>query len=647
MSAVSALAKTPSVAERSYIERGKAAFAVRFPGQDYEASSWSIRHLRKAGAGQGNASLLFTRIAKGHRQAELPGKFARAIKACLAVSGREPGTMYNGSTAARWLWEAVRQRIGDSEEAFSWAGLRIDDAERAEELMLESGMASSSAYRRCIDLQSILTSLAEAQVIAPMTPTFRTPRQDSLDRQTLDGRAERDALLPSEEAIAALADIYNGQHDISPFEQLIACVPALMFASSLRIIEALQFSTNPIRKEGRRKFVYFFKAKGKRVVEDKIPLSEAQASLARNAVDRALLLTSEARVRARELAESPRQFPLPAWAMEQEWLSGSEVAALLGVTSVALPRSVERKTDPDSKTTIYSRSALQDHLQNYRERFCPESIRGVTKRADGTWLPLHEALFICFRNEGNEKKGNSPLLVSLLRQQQVSTLLGGRANGLKSIFERLGLVEKDGRPICLNSHQIRHFVTSKASGAGVADAYLVRWQRRAHEGDLDAYKHLTSEERLKRLREHIKSGRLKGDVATMYFSLADGERDVFLATVVQAIHITHFGFCVHDFNSSPCPSALNCVKRCGSFLFDTADDAQLERLKTLQVRNAKALEEAEAALAAGDGLLADEWVRDLRETDEGLRTILLSKENHGIGVVAPFGGSPSKFQELK
>lgn len=647
MSTVSALARTQSPAEASYIERGKAAFAVRFPGQDYESHSWSIRHLKKSGAGQGNVSLLFTRIAKGHRHIELPSQFSRAIKACLAIGGREPGTMYNGSTAARWLWEAIRQRVGESDAAFSWAGLRIDDAERAEELMLESGMESSSAYRRCIDLQSILTSLAEAQVIAPMTPTFRTPRQDSLDRQTLDGRAAREELLPSEEAIAALADIYNGQYDISPFEQLISCVPALMFASGLRIIEPLQFSTNPIRKEGNRHFIYFFKAKGKRVVEDKIPLSNAQASLARDAVDRALLLTSAVRARAKELTESPHEFPLPTWAMEKEWLSKAEVAELLGVASVVLPNSVESRTDPASKDTVYSRSTLQDHLQRHRERYCQESVRGVTKRADGTWLPLHEALFICFRNEGHEEKGNSPLLVSLLRQQQVSTFLGGHANGLKSIFERLGLTEKGGRPICLNSHQIRHYVTTKASGAGVADAYLVRWQRRAHEGDLEAYKHLTSEERLRRLRDHIKSGRLKGDVATMYFSLADGERDVFLATVVQAIHITHFGFCVHDFNTSPCPSALNCVKRCGSFLFDTADKAQRERLTTLQLRNAKALEDAEAALAAGEGLLADEWVRDLRETDEGLRIILLTEDVHGTGVVAPFADSPSKFQELE
>lgn len=647
MSEVSAFAKTPSLAERSYIERGMAAFAVRFPGQDYEASSWSIRHLRKAGTGQGNVSLLFTRIAKGHRDSALPGQFARAIKACFAVGGREAGTMYNGSTAARWLWEAVRQRIGDSDEAFSWAGLRIDDAERAEELMLESGMASSSAYRRCIDLQSILTSLAEAQVIAPMAPTFRTPRQESLDRQTLDGRAERDALLPSEEAIAALADVYNCQYNISPFEQLIACVPALMFATSLRIIEPLQFSTNPIRKEGRRHFVYFFKAKGKGIVEDKIPLSDSQAALARNAVDRALVLTSEARVRAKELAESPSQFPLPTWAIEREWLSESEVADLLGVTSVALPPSVEKKMNPGSRKTVYSRSALQDHLQRYREWLCQESIRGVTKRADGTWMQLHEALFICFKNEGNEKKGNNPLLVSLLRQQQVSTFLGGHANGLKSIFERLELNEKDGRPICLNSHQIRHYVTTKASGAGVSDAYLVRWQRRAHEGDLEAYKHLTSEERLKRLREHIKRGRLKGDVATMYFSLADAERDVFLETVVQAIHITHFGFCVHDFNSSPCPNALNCVKGCGSYLFDTRDPSQREKLKTLQLRNSRALQDAEAALAAGDGVLAEEWVKDLKETAEGLRTILLAEDQGGTGVVAPFEDRPSKFRELE
>ena len=647
MRVVTVLSSPLSQAEESFIERGRAAFAVRFPGQDYDASSWSIRHLKKSGSGQGNVSLLYTRIAKGYQSEDLPSRFSAAIKACLAVGGKEPGSMYNCSTAARWLWEAMDKRLGGNHEAFSWSGFGKEDAERAEEIMIESGMKPSSIYRRCVDLGRVLNVLAEAGVIAPVVPDFQTPRQDSADRLTLDGQEARASLLPSEEAISALADVYSGQHELDPFDQLLSCVPALMFASGLRVIEPLQFTTNPIRKEGSRHFLFYFKAKGRRAIEEKIPLTSNQAALAQEAVRRALELTRDARVRAKELVESPHQFPLPQWAIEKDWMSAHEVAELFGISSVVMPIHVETKIDPSLNAKVFSRLSIQEHLQKQRERLCLESIRGVTKRADGTWLPLDEARVICFKKEGHDSKGTNRLVVNLVRQQQVGTFLGGHSNGQKSIFERLGLYEKDGRTICLKSHQIRHYVSSKASGAGIADAYLVRWQRRAHEGDLVAYKHLTSEERLRRLREHVKSGRLKGDIATMYFSLAPDERDIFLETVVQAIHMTHLGFCVHDFNTSPCPSAMNCVKRCGSYLFDTKDEVQRKRLIDLKLRNSRALEDAQAAEAAGNGLMVDEWVRELKATDEGLRIILAAEPGADSTLVAPFSDSPSKFQPIR
>lgn len=647
MKRVRAVATLLSPAERAYLERGRAAFAVRFPGQDFAAPSWNIRHLKKSGSGGGNVSLLFAGIANRQCRNNLPDRFAEVVKAYLAICGKEPGTLYNRSTAARWLWEALEVRLGGHGELFKWESLGKEDAERAEDMMLESGMKPSSVYRRCVDLQVMLTGLAEAGVIAAVSPDFRTPRQESADRMTLAGQEARLSLLPSEEAITALADVFAGKYALSPFEQLVSCIPALMFASGLRVSEPLQLTTNPVRKEGERHFLFYFKAKGHGTIEEKIPLSAGQAALAQEAVRRALELTRDARVRAKELVASPHQFPLPNWAMDKDWLTAREIGDLLGAQgAMYLSRHVETRRDPVAKVAVFNRSSLQCYLQTLREKNFQESIRGVTMRADGTWLPLDEALFICFKNAGHSEKGTSSLMVSLIRQQQVGTFLGGSGNGAKSVFERLGLLEKDGRAININSHQIRHYVTSKASGAGIADTYLVRWQRRAHEGDLLAYKHLTSEERLRRLREHIRAGRLKGDIAAMYFSLASDERDIFLESVVQAVHVTHLGFCVHDFNASPCPSAMNCVKRCGSYLFDTGDASQRRRLVDLQRRNERALQDALVAQDAGGGLLVAEWVDELKATDEGLRIILATAPIDDSAIVAPFEHDSSKYRSL-
>lgn len=636
----------PSAAELAFIERGKAAFAELFPGQRFENDSWDLRLLKKTGDGSGNSELHFTRLETGGRIVE---RFANIAKAYLAISGKALGTMVLDVLGCRWLWEACRERRAGEEHAFTWQGFRKDDAERAEELMIASGLNASTVYRRCKNIRGLLKAIAIAGIIAPMEPVFRTPRTDSLDRLTLAGQEARMDKLPSEEAIHALARLFNDESDLTPFERLLMCVVAIMFASGLRISETLQLQTNALRKEGEKFFLCYFKSKSKRR-EEKMALSRKQAELVEEVIRRALELTGASRKRAAELVASPYVFPLPNIDDEKLEFSTVEVDALLNMrpkSSQKLPLEVLRRRVPNSHRVMFDRITLQKYLQAQRERYAFETIRGVTLRADGTWLPIDQALFIAFRYANHGWKGMNPLLVELLSQEQVGDFLGSSEGRPASIFERLNLTEKGGKPINLNAHQIRHYVTAKSAGAGISDAHLMRWQRREHAGDLEAYKHLTIEERVTRLREHVKSGRLKGEVATMYFQLAANERDVFLENVVQAIHVTHLGFCVHDFNAAPCPKALNCVKGCGSYLHDTADKQQRNSLLKLKVVNSHALNDAKRAMKESQGVLVKEWVADLKATNDGIDQILATVPSDGTTVVAPFDGKPSRFEPLE
>ena len=641
---------TRSLAEANFVDRGRAAFAELFPDQDFDASTWNFKHLKKAGAGGGNIAVNVGRWALNGGNRAPPSTYVEVVKAYFATSGRACGSLTNSATAALWLWRAIDDRLGAKAGIFTWTELRKSDAERAEELMIAHGMRPSTVYRRCVDLRALLAGVSNAGLLVPMNPTFRTARQETLDRYTLSGQEARMAKMPSEAAIHGLSSLFRGDVDLDEFEQLLTCVVTVMFGTGLRIQEVLHLAIDSVRREGSRYFLCYYKAKSKRVIEEKMALSTLQGELVSEALRRAEELTSDARVRARELVRSPAAFPLPAWAETKLELSFAEVAELLGCNSMSvykLPNGVERTIDATSGTLCLCRTSLQTHLQATRERYSPESIKGVTPTADGAWLSLDRAAFIAFRNEGNGARGTNRLLVELVSQQQVGDFLGA-SNPLKnSIFRRKGLLESNGQPISLNAHQIRHYVTSKASSAGIADAYLVRWQRREHVGDLEAYKHLTIDERVDRLRELLRAGRLQGDIASMYFNIADGERDVFLTEVVQAIHVSHLGFCVHDFNTAPCPKAMNCVRGCGSFLFDTEDQEQRQRLKDLARRNQRALQDAREALASGNGILAVEWVAELEATNAGIETILATAPSVGASTIAPFPGQQSHFQPLE
>lgn len=83
-----------------------------------------------------------------------------------------------------------------------------------------------------------------------------------------------------------------------------------------------------------------------------------------------------------------------------------------------------------------------------------------------------------------------------------------------------------------------------------------------------------------------------------------------------------------------------------SYLFDTSDALQRQRLVDLKRRNEIALQDAEAAQEAGTGLLVAEWVNELKATDEGLRIILATMPRDDSAIVAPFERDASKYRSL-
>jgi hypothetical protein len=264
---------------------------------------------------------------------------------------------------------------------------------------------------------------------------------------------------------------------------------------------------------------------------------------------------------------------------------------------------------------------------------------------------LSESLFVVFRHFLSTTERANPLLVELVRDGRISDFLSGRATKagkvvVRSAFERFDLREADGAVIRMHSHAFRHWVTTQAAAVGVDDATLARWQNREHIGDLEAYKHLTPDQRLATLKAALKRGQLRGTLADMYFAIEEDLRDVFLDDQLQAVHVTALGLCVHDFKVAPCPKALNCVKHCRDYLHDTGDGSQHGALIQLEERVTLALDQAERQQARGEADLSLNWMTELRETRAGVRSILAAGAANTGKVVQPFADRPSRFRPL-
>jgi hypothetical protein len=422
--------------------------------------------------------------------------------------------------------------------------------------------------------------------------------------------------MMSDDAIDALARLFAGEFELDASDQLLVCFVAVLFATGLRFREVARLPVDALRKEGSRYFVHYFKAKSRTVVEEKIALSVSQAKLAREAIKRALQLTRRARRRAGELAASPEVFPIPlTW---KSSVGETELARFVGMTGEGARLHYEAAARVMSRGKVVFdvkaiRAIMQAELSN-------ESVVGVCATASGAWLRLDQAIFIDFASH-KHKSLRSRVHVHTIRHGMLLNFCASTPGRSPSVFERFDLRDREGKLIGFTPHAVRHYVTTKAAKAGVPDAHLMRWQRREHVGDLQAYKHLTAEDRVAQMKAALRTGQLHGEVAQTFVELAPEDADRYLESVVQAVHVTPLGLCLHDFSTAPCPKALNCVKRCSSFVFDPADQEQRTALVKLRARNAGVLKQANEAVSAGDSL-AEAWVVEFEETIDGIDQVL-------------------------
>ena len=110
---------------------------------------------------------------------------------------------------------------------------------------------------------------------------------------------------------------------------------------------------------------------------------------------------------------------------------------------------------------------------------------------------------------------------------------------------------------------------------------------------------------------------MSGSKADVFFGLPLAERDTFLEAEIQAVHVTAFGLCLHDFAVTPCPYHLNCIRGCVDYLRTKGN--LRERLHLVQIQQA-----TEMALAAAKkrGGIAQAWIMHCEETLAGVSRAL-------------------------
>ncbi|MCF7202516.1 hypothetical protein [Pseudomonas oligotrophica] len=396
-------------------------------------------------------------------------------------------------------------------------------------------------------------------------------------------------------------------------------------------------------------------------------LAESDIPLAKRAIERLKALTSE----QREIAIWQENNPGRIWKYPpEELLTDDQVMEWLGFSNeqeygrnlyLYLSRNgifPHGSESPVQRGKIKRRRYLAGEI----ERLIAPKLKAhsvLTEYSAGKnriVLRTSETLAICF--DGQFRFGGRDENVFRAIPRRVTLVDINRALGADprcpSIFARRSLVEADGSPICLTSHQPRHWRNTIYHLTGMSDVQQALALGRKRLEQNKYYQHSTIEEdttahqgfltfnsyrdRIDFLHTEIRKGTIQGALTDSYHALLQSKgmttAETFLTVHATALHITPFGGCVHDFSQAPCPKHLQCWNDCSHLhMLGTPSEK-----KNLQEQADRLAESIIIMRNAGSGEAgSDVWLEDQEHKLKNLQKALASDVGKGTRQVFPSG----------
>lgn len=491
-------------------------------------------------------------------------------------------------------------------------------------------------------------------------------------------RRKYDEKLPSREAMEAYAQCTN--QPLSSGEEILLRVIDLLIATGQRgnevtVIPYDCWVERPIKDEQSE---VVLDAHGKALVECGVRyfaekqfqsrvhwLAESDIPLAKRAVDRLKFLTTE----QRKIALWQEQHPGRIWQFSpEEVISEREVMKWLGFSNESgygrnLYLYLSRNGIHPFEESVgrKNKNVGRRYVAGEIERLIAPKLGGHAALTENTQgkskviLKTSEVLAIAF--DGQFRFGGREANVFRAIPRRVSLEEINRALGANpkypSIFSRRSLVEADGAPIRLTSHQPRHWRNTIYHLTGMSDVQQALALGRKRFDQNKFYQHTSIEEataahqeflafnsyqeRIDFLHAGIRKGQIQGSLTDSYHALMQDKgtttAEAFLTVHATALHVTPFGGCVHDFSQAPCPKHLQCWNDCSHLhLMGTPSER-----KNLQEQAERLTSAIVIMRESGNGEAgSDVWLADQEHKLNNLLTSL-SRDSAGVQQVFPTG----------
>lgn len=193
-----------------------------------------------------------------------------------------------------------------------------------------------------------------------------------------------------------------------------------------------------------------------------------------------------------------------------------------------------------------------------------------------------------------------------------------------SIFARYGFSHRDGSPMHITTHQMRHMIDTMGHRGGMSEEEIARFAGRADSKQNRVYNHISDKEIAERYEKAIIDA---GYEKTLLIHCEPVGRDAYDLAPKGPIHRTVWGYCVHDFATSPCGLHRDCTN-CEEHLCEKRNQTKSE----LEIKLADIEENLEASeQAMKDGHYgADRWYEHHKLSAARLRELITIHEDESV-----------------
>jgi len=513
-------------------------------------------------------------------------------------------------------------------------------------LLANQHYSKGAAYQCGREIERLAAFVSDNKLVPVNVGSWRNPikRVQDNNKTGREARAQRGKKLPNETALNALAEIFannpSDERDIFTTSTF-----ALLMSAPSRIVEVLALpadcEVSEIDNDGVERYgLRFFAGKGYEGDIKWVPT--AMVAVAKEAVRRLMRLSENARQLAKWIEENPTKFyPHPGCpnVADDTPLTRRQVCMALGVEHASIDWHLKER----GLATASSGHTLNSLWQHTLSRL-PDGFPWFDRDKK---VKYSNALFALNKNQFHAWRGCLPVELHKPTNNFFNNDLSPRL-ALKfnhsSIFDRYGYLSETGNRLKLTSHQARHLLNTIAQRGGLSNLEIAKWSGRADVRQNRTYNHM-SEYELVGLAE-------KMDLSKGFFCPI-GEVAKYMPATTQefntlehaAVHVTEFGYCVHDYTMSPCEKYRDCLN-CSEQVCVKGNRENFARIKSRLERTERLHYLARGAIERGD-MGADRWYRYHEKSLARLRELVAIMEDSNVKDGAQIKLRGNDFSQLR